>query len=156
VTVRSLTTGECALAASIFGDAIDYDAVEIRNAKWAFFQPARVTMAPMGHIHFSPKGGLYCEDFCNRSMSLQGHFIHEMTHVWQAQKMGRWYLVLMRHPWSRYDYALRPGWGLARYGLEQQAEIVRHVFLMRRGVLVPGAPPLASYDGILPFTPSMR
>ncbi len=154
MTARTLTAGERVLAGSIFGSAIDYDAVEIRNAKWAFFQPARVTMAPMGHIHFNPKGGLYCDDFCDRSLSLQSHFIHELTHVWQAQKMGRWYLVLMRHPWSRYDYALHPGWRLARYGLEQQAEIVRHVFLMRRGVHVPGAPSLASYEGILPFTPS--
>ena len=28
----------------------------------------------------------------------QGFFIHEMTHVWQAQKGGRFYLPLMRHP----------------------------------------------------------
>lgn len=153
LTARKLTGGERALAASIFGDAIDYDAVEIRNRKWAFFQPARVTMAPMGHIHFHPKGSIYCDDFCDRSLSLQALFIHEMTHVWQAQKMGRWYLVLMRHPWSRYDYTLRPGWRLERYGLEQQAEIVKHNFLLRNGAQVPGAPPLASYAGVLPFTP---
>lgn len=154
MTSRKLTSGERSLAASIFGDGINYDAIELRNLKWAFFQPARITMAPMGHIHFHPDSGLYCDDFCDRSLSLQGHFIHEMTHVWQAQKMGRWYLVLMRHPWSRYDYTLRPGWTLARYGLEQQAEIVRHVFMLRHGAHVPGAPPLASYEGILPFGPA--
>lgn len=154
MTSRKLTTGERALARSVFGDAIDYGAVELRNRKWAFFQPDRVTMAPMGHIHFAPKGGLYCADFCAQSLAMQGHFIHELTHVWQAQRRGRWYLVLMRHPWSRYDYMLRPGWALARYGLEQQAEIVRHVFMLRRGAHVPGAPPLASYDGVLPFEPA--
>jgi hypothetical protein len=78
-----------------------------------------------------------------------------MTHVWQTQTKGRWYLPLMRHPLCRYDYALKPGWPLARYGIEQQAEIVRHVFLMARGSQVPGAAPLASYAGILPFNSSI-
>src|SRR3546814_7852480 len=55
----------------------------------------------------------------------QGFFIHEMTHVWQAQTRGRWFLIIGRMPWARYDYALRPGWPLVRYGIEQQAEIVR-------------------------------
>ena len=150
---RSLTTREIALARSVFGDAIDYAKVSIRNRKWAFFQPARVTMAPMGHIHFHPRGRLYCDDFCDQALHRQGLFIHEMTHVWQAQRRGKWYLVLMRHPWSRYDYSLKPGWTLERYGLEQQAEIVKHAFLLKNGAQVPGAPPLASYDGVMPFKP---
>jgi hypothetical protein len=74
-----------------------------------------------------------------------------MTHVWQTQCKGRWYLPLMRHPLCRYDYVLRPGWTLDRYGIEQQAEIVRHVFLLREGLHFPGAPELAAYRGILPF-----
>jgi hypothetical protein len=60
----------------------------------------------------------------------------------------------MRHPFCRYDYALRPGWRLERYGLEQQAEIVKHAFLLRRGRRVRGAPPLESYETILPFKPA--
>lgn len=152
--LRGLTARERTLARSVFGDAIDYDPVRLHDRRWAFFQPRRVTMAPMGHIHFHPRGGLYCDDFCDQALQRQALFIHEMTHVWQAQTRGRWYLVLMRHPWSRYDYALRPGWTLERYGLEQQAEIVKHVFLLRHGARVPGAPPLASYDGVLPFTPA--
>ncbi len=154
MTARKLTTREVALARSMFGDAIDYARVELRNRKWAFFQPERVTMAPRGHIHFNPVGKLFCDDFCDAPLSYKALFIHEMTHVWQAQTRGSWYLVLMRHPWCRYDYALRPGWRLDRYGIEQQADIVKHVFLLRHGAKVPGAPPLASYDGVLPFTPS--
>jgi hypothetical protein len=72
-----------------------------------------------------------------------------MTHVWQHQK-GIW-LPLARHPFCRYSYTMKPGWPLHRYGLEQQAEIVRHSFLLREGAVVPGAPPLAQYCGILPF-----
>ncbi|WP_419144912.1 hypothetical protein [Novosphingobium album (ex Hu et al. 2023)] len=84
---------------------------------------------------------------------MQGLFIHEMTHVWQTQTRGRWYLPLMRHPFSRYSYALQPGWTLERYGIEQQAEIVRHVFLLSHGIAVPGAEPLTRYKGVLPFAP---
>jgi hypothetical protein len=150
---RTLTEAERALARSVFGNAIDYDAVEIRNRKWAFFQPRRTVMAPMGHLHFNPRGDLYCDDFCEAPLTLQGLFIHEMTHVWQAQTRGRWYLVLMRWPTDRYTYTLRPGWMLDRYGLEQQAEIVRHFFLLSQGHAVPGAPPIESYRALLPFDP---
>lgn len=147
---RPLTQREITLARSVFGDAIDYSKVEIRNRKWAFFQPKLVAMAPMGHIHFNPGSDLYCEDFCDAELIRQGLFIHEMTHVWQAQTRGKWYLVLMRHPFSRYDYSLVPGWPLERYGLEQQGEIVRHIFLLRNGAKVRGAPPIDHYEGILP------
>ena len=110
-------------------------------------------MAPTGHLHFHPRSALYIHDFAKAGLQAQALFLHEMTHVWQTQRKGRWFLPLARHPLCRYDYVLRPGWKLDRYGIEQQAEIVRHVFLLERGVGVPGAPPLASYRGILPFTP---
>lgn len=148
---RPLTEGEVALARTVFGDAIDYAAVGVENRKWAFFQPRNVTMAPRGNIHFHPKGGLYCNDFACTHPDAQGLFIHEMVHVWQHQQGI--FLPLKRHPFCRYDYSLKPGWRLHRYGLEQQAEIVRHVFLLRSNRVVPGAPPLDQYRGILPFEP---
>lgn len=146
---RPLTEPERALAASVFGSAIDYSRVRIHNRKWWPFQAKRVTMAPDGHIWFHPEGGLHCDDFCDRSLDAQGLFIHEMTHVWQHQK-GIW-LPLARHPFCRYDYSIKPGWPLSRYGIEQQAEIVRHAFLLREGTAVIGAPPLEQYQSILPF-----
>ena len=148
---RPLTEAERNLAASMFGGAIDYDRVRIHAAKWWPFQPRRIAMAPDGHIWFHPHGELFCDDFCGQSLGAQGMFIHEMTHVWQAQRRGRWYLPLMRHPFCRYDYAIRPGWTLEKYGIEQQAEIVRHAFLLRQGAHLRGAPPLAQYETILPF-----
>lgn len=147
---RRLTEGEAALARSVFGDAIRYDAVRIRHRKWIFFQPRRIVMAPMGHLHFHPGGEVYCDDFSAAPQVLKGLFIHEMVHVWQAQTRGRWYLVLMRHPFATYDYSLKPGWPLARYGLEQQAEIVRHYWLLTQGVTIGGAAAPESYRAILP------
>lgn len=151
---RALTRHEVTLARSVFGAAIDYNRVRIHNRKWWPFQPRGVTMAPDGDLWFHPAGGLYCDDFCASPLNIQGHFIHEMTHAWQAQRGGKWFLPLMRHPFCRYDYVIQPGKPFARYGLEQQAELVRHAFLMRQGVILPNRPPLPAYEALLPFDPA--
>ena len=144
---RSLTSGEIELARSVFGDAIDYVQVHLVRRKWWPFQPRGVVMAPTGNIHFHPDDHLWSEDFSRERLSLQGLFIHEMTHVWQSQKRGRFYLALMRHPFCRYDYKLAPGRPFSHYGLEQQAEIVRHAFLASHG----GNPPVCPPASLLPF-----
>ncbi|MFL6761736.1 MAG: vgr related protein [Sphingomicrobium sp.] len=138
---RSLTPGEVELARSIFDDAIEYSKVQMFRGKWWPFQPRRSAMAPSGDIWFHPDGGGWSEDFSNEPLSLQAFWIHEMTHVWQAQKGGRFYLPLMRHPFCHYRYELKPGKPFRRYGVEQQAEIVRHRFLADRGASVPILPP---------------
>jgi hypothetical protein len=135
----------------VFGEAIDYAKITIRRRKWFPFQPRRVTMAPRGHIHFHPLGSNYCEDFSQVPITRAGLFIHEMTHVWQTQTRGDWYLLLHRHPFCRYEYSLKPGWPLERYGIEQQAEIVRHAFLLRNGVKLAGAADPAAYDLLVDF-----
>lgn len=148
---RPLTPGEICLVGSMFGDAVDTAEVTVRRRRWFPLQPRQVAMAPCGHIHFHPAGSLYHDDFAAASLTMQGLFLHEMTHVWQAQHKGRWYLPLMRHPLCRYDYSVRAGWPLARYGLEQQAEIVRHTFLIRQGLRLPGIPEREVLESILPF-----
>lgn len=148
---RTMTQGEIALARSVYGDTIDYASVRVCNRKWAFFQPRDVVMAPRGSIHFHPGGTLYRDDFADAPVDAQGLFIHEMCHVWQHQRGV--FLPLARHPFCRYHYSFVPGWQLKRYGIEQQAEIVRHAFLLRQGAAVPGAPERALYEGLMtPFT----
>jgi len=137
---RSLTPGEIDIARSIFGDAIDYSKVQMVKGKWWPFQPPNAAMAPNGNIYFHPHAGGWSEDFSREALGRQGFFIHEMTHVWQAQRGGLLYLPLMRHPFCRYSYELKPGKPFGRYGLEQQAEIVRHRFLADRGVALDGTP----------------
>ena len=146
-----MSEGEVALARSVFGRAIDYSKVRIRRRKWFPFQPRRITMAPRGHLHFHPLGEHYCDDFSLVSPIRQGLFIHEMTHIWQTQALGEWYLLLNRHPFCRYSYSLKPGWKLEQYGIEQQAEIVRHAFLLRSGVRIAGVANAAAYDLLVDF-----
>jgi len=144
---RHLTPGEVDLVRSVFGEAIDVAGVRLIEGKWWPFQPRRTAMAPMGNIYFHPDGGGWSEDFAKEPLARQGFFIHEMTHVWQAQAKGRFYLPLMRHPFCRYDFAIEPGKPFDRYGLEQQAEIVRQRFLADRCSATGEAPPRE----ILPF-----
>jgi hypothetical protein len=144
---RSLTPGEGALVRSIFGAAIDGSRVRLIRGKWWPFHPRRAAMAPMGHIYFHPDRGGWSEDFAREPLGRQAFFIHEMTHVWQTQAKGRFYLLLMRHPFCRYDYVLRPGKPFERYGIEQQAEIVADRFLADRGARLASPPPRE----LLPF-----
>jgi hypothetical protein len=133
-TERLLTDGEVALCRPLFGAAIDYDRVRVHRRRWWRFQPRDTIMAPDGAIWCHPQGTAWREDYAGASPAMQALFVHEMTHVWQAQKGGRWYLPLIRHPFCRYDYVLTPGKPFARYGIEQQAEIVRVAFeAMARG-----------------------
>jgi hypothetical protein len=156
MAARQLTDGERRLAQSAFGDAIDYDPVRIVHGRWWPLQPRETAMSPTGNIHFHPRSSLWSDDFAGASLGLQALFIHEMTHVWQAQKRGRLYLPLMRHPFCRYDYALKPGQRFERYGLEQQGEIMRHAFLLREGARVAGAPDLDTFVGLIPFAFARR
>ena len=137
------------MARAIYRDAIDLDRVELRRRKWFPFQPRDTVMAPCGHLHFHPASPAYAEDFSRAPIGLRGLFLHELCHVWQAQRRGRFYLPLMRHPFCRYGYTLVPGRPLERYGLEQQAEIVRHAYLLREGHGVPGEPDRAAYEALL-------
>lgn len=148
---RTLTEGEIALAEAMFGSALDPSHVMIRRRKWFPLQPRTTVMAPCGHIHFHPRCSLYRDDFCAEAVPLQALFIHEMTHVWQAQTRGNWYLPLARHPFCRYHYTFVPDKPFLRYGIEQQAEIVAHAFRARLGGSVPSGAISAELEAILPF-----
>lgn len=149
MTARFLTSGERDLAQAVYGDALALDAIEIRRRTWFPFQPRDTVMAPCGHLHFHPAGTAYRDDFSQAQIGARGLFVHELCHVWQTQRRGRYVLPLMRHPFCRYGYAIEPGKPLVRYGIEQQAEIVRHGYMLREGYPLPGAAPLALYDALL-------
>jgi hypothetical protein len=127
---RPLTDGERAIAAGLFGTALDPDIARIHRAKWWPLQPRNVVMAPDGDVCFHADGGLWREDFANAPARLQALFAHELTLVWQYQ--NGIFLPLRRHPFCRYAYDIVPGCPLWRYGIEQQAMIVEHAFVARQ------------------------
>jgi len=122
--------GERAIAARMFGTAIDLDRVRIHRAKWWPFQPRNTVMAPDGDIWFHPDDGLWHDDFTEAPLRLRALLVHELTHSWQHQR--GLCLPLRRHPFCRYDYRIEPGRPLIRFGIEQQAMIVEHAFLARQ------------------------
>ncbi len=147
---RPLTAGEAALVARVFGPAIDVAPVRIHRLKWWMWQPAWVTMAPDGHLWFHPNGDQWSDDFAGEGFQLRGHFIHEMVHVWQHQRGID--LRFRRPPFARYRYLpLVPGRPFGRYGLEQQAEMVKEACWLAEGIRLAGRPPLAAYRALLPF-----
>jgi len=116
----------------MFGEALDPAPVRIHNRCWWPLQPRRIIMAPDGHLWCHPKGATWRADWSAEGPVGQAFFLHEMTHVWQWQRGIC--VFLERLPLARYRYTLVPGKPLARYGIEQQAEIVRHAHLARCGI----------------------
>lgn len=149
--VRPLTAGERVLAASVFAGALDCDPVRIVRRKWRPLQPRGTAMAPDGKIWFHPESPWLSADFSREPLGTQGLFVHELVHVWQVQRWGRWHLILLRHPLCRYRYRLAPGRPFARYGLEQQAEMVRHLFLWRHRLAPGGAAPREALEEVVRF-----
>lgn len=144
VDARPLTPGEVALAASVFGDALDVRRVTLRRAKFWMLQPVWVVMAPDGHIWFHPDGHAWSEDFSAAPLHARALFVHELVHVWQRQCGIR--LWLRRYPLARYRYRLVPGKPFARYGIEQQACIVEDAYRRRES-----GDSNAAIAGLIPF-----
>lgn len=147
--IRPLTSAERAMVGDMFGNALDPVPVRVIRRRWWWFQPRNVVMAPRGALHFHPKSDLWHPCFAQGSLAAQGLFIHEMAHVWQHQAGVN--LLLRRMPFCRYDYTLRPHASLSDYNVEQQAEIIRHAFLLRQGAQWSDAPPLRELERLIPF-----
>lgn len=126
---RRLTDGEREIAREMFGDALDFERVRIYRRRFFPFQPKSLAVAPNGRIYFHPDA--YRDDFSKESLTKRAWLVHELAHVLQHQRGMRVWLRAMFD--RRYDYRLdgRPFGG---YGVEQQASLFEHAYLMRHGV----------------------
>lgn len=156
--MRRLTSGEIALARTVFVDAIDLQRVRIVPI------PAS-TAVTLGRVILMPWNAP--RDFAAAPTHLRAWLIHELVHVWQFARSTRWTLG----SWAQvaasggygpgmpgYRYALPFDW--EALNLEQQARVVEHAFLMREGaatgVTAPsefGAPRRATLDDYAGRTP---
>lgn len=133
---RPLTPGEIALAETVFGNSIDYARVTITDGQFIGFQPKGTAMAPEGNLYMY---GCYKPDYATGDAYTQGHFIHEMTHVWQYQNKVLKPIVAavelnFRHAFNymaAYDYTLDARKDLLDYNMEQQASIVQDYFITK-------------------------
>ncbi|WP_312972636.1 type IV secretion protein Rhs [Atlantibacter sp.] len=128
-SVRELTTGEIALARTVFGSRIDYEKVKIHHDSYLPFglQDERTAMTPNGEIYFRY---WYRDDFSKSLPFLRHLFIHEMSHVWQRERgmnvIGRGLVSWM----VSYRYTL-DGRLLSEYPMEQQAQIIADNFTLQ-------------------------
>lgn len=133
---RKLNADEIALGRSIFGDEIDWPRVRVMQAPPLGFG----AMVPRGRtVVFSRWRA--CEDFSCTGLDEQGWLIHELMHIWQAQRgvflAGAKLGALGKRA---YAYRAHEGARLRDYNIERQAEIARHLFLARNGVAEAGMP----------------
>jgi hypothetical protein len=145
---RPLTTGEIALARSVFGDEIDYSRIRVHDCKWRFFMPNHRAHAPNGHVYFPPGTGCYSPDFSTASLFRRAIFIHELVHVWQHQKGAN---VIARAALNRnYDYArVFRGRPFSQLGVEAQAKMIADWYLLKHGAKILGRPSLKAYEEVL-------
>lgn len=141
---RALSAGEVALGCGVFGDALDCGRVRILQAPALPFG----AMVPLGRtIVFARWRAL--RDFADASLSEQGWFVHELTHVWQAARGTVLAAAKLGALGKRaYSYKPQAAAALSDYNIESQAEIARHLFLARAGKAEPGAPPRAWLEAI--------
>jgi hypothetical protein len=139
MVTRPLTTGEIALARTIFADSVDYTTVTVSDQKFMGipFLPEGTAMAPNGSL-FMP--GCYKDDYSREDTLWQGTFLHEMTHVWQYQNkvlnpIPTAAKLAVKHKFdyaAAYNYILDEKKDLLDYNMEQQATIVQDYFVLQQ------------------------
>ena len=144
---RALSDGEIALGRSVFNDAIPWPRIRVAQIPKLNFG----AMVPLGEaIVFSSWRA--ARDFAAVPPHEQGWFIHELTHAWQAKAGVVLSVAKLAALGSRaYLYQAKPGAQLTDYNIEQQAEIARHLFLARRGIVLKDAPPMEWLEKIWPL-----
>jgi len=130
---RRLTPGERGLAAEMFGEGLD--AARVRLMALPVWN--RAFVAGPGLIVW-PAATLPA-DFAEAPTATQAVFVHELTHVWQAQHGVALLLAKIKAGDSEasYAYDLDGGRPFAAMNIEQQAMVVEHAFLASRGGVTP-------------------
>ncbi|WP_372781132.1 hypothetical protein [Phenylobacterium sp.] len=135
LTRRRLTAAERRMGEEMFGAGLDADRVRILALPvWR-----RAFVAGPGLIVWPAAEA--AQDFGAAPLGLQATFVHELAHVWQAQRGVFLPLAKLRAGDSAasYAYDLVSGPAFSELNIEQQATVVEHAFLAARGIKAPFA-----------------
>ncbi|MFA4893057.1 hypothetical protein [Brevundimonas sp.] len=148
--IRGLTIAEKALAEQAFGAALGLAAVRFLRSPWPFDR-AFVAGRWFGRDWIVWPGRSLPPDIARAPLRLQATFIHELTHVWQAQQgvnllTGK--LKAGDRP-SSYQYPVGMDCAWGDLNIEQQAMVVEDRFRLTRGQRTPADH--AFYDRICPI-----
>jgi hypothetical protein len=133
-----LTEGEIALVKSVFGDSLSEG--DLRRVR-KYLIPEKLPDHPRtsAYAHGPRRIDFYTaryheEDYSRPKSSFNlGLFLHEMTHLWQAQRQTPFTWQYLTRP-RVYPYTLTENSKLTKFGTEQQAAIVEDYarrFLLR-------------------------
>ena len=131
---RRLAQGERALAVEMFGPALELGRIRILTIPlWnrAFVASGSLMVWPIRQAR--PDLGAP-----EVPLPVQAVFVHELTHVWQAQHGVFLPLAKIKAGDSAraYAYDLTASVPFAALNIEQQAMVVEHAFLASRGATV--------------------
>ena len=144
---RRLTAAERELCAEVFGEGLDPFRVRL------FSLPVwRRPFVPSGRLVVWPADSAMT-DFADAPLWLRSVFVHELTHVWQAQNGVFLPFAKLKAGDGRgaYAYDLDDGRGFSELNIEQQAMIVQHAYMAARGGATPYDSP--AYSRILAAWP---
>jgi type VI secretion system secreted protein VgrG len=132
---RVLTSGEIAMAKTIFKDSINYNKVKVHHGGWwLFFGFQNTAVTPNGEMYYPQSTLLYREDFSSTSRGRdKALFMHEMTHVWQYQlgyPVKQSGLTVTSKGAAAYEYTLNEGKTFSEYNMEQQGELVSDYYMI--------------------------
>lgn len=135
LSLRRLGPGERALAAEVFGLGIDPGRVRLLALPvWD-----RAFVAGPGLMVWPARSALADFASADTPLGLQATFVHELTHVWQAQN-GVGLLLAKLKAGDRaasYAYDLAGDPDFTALNIEQQAMVVEHAFVAARGGSAP-------------------
>ena len=153
--LRRLTAGERALAAEVFGPGLRTQRVRVWSCPplgWTTRRPfcAGGWLLPGFTLVVYPPAQA-AADFSAATLWDQSVFVHELTHAWQSQQGVNllWAKLRAGDSAASYAYRLTPGCRWEGFNIEQQAMMVQHDFLRRRGRAAPH--PEEAYLAVLPF-----
>ncbi len=148
--IRILTAGERALAKQAFGDSLELETIRFLRSPWPFDR-AFVAGRWFGRDWIVWPDRSLPADIAAAPLRLQATFIHELTHVWQAQQGVNLLTGKLRagdRP-SSYEYPVGMDCDWGDLNIEQQAMVVEHRFRLTRGQKTPGD--RAFYDRVCPI-----
>lgn len=125
--------GEAALSAEMFGDQLDPGVV--RLFAQPLWWPVRAFVAGPRLIVWPWRAALADFSADHVPLAVQAVFVHELTHVWQAQNGVNLLAAKLRagDGAHAYDYDLAGGPAFEAMNIEQQAMVVQHAFTAHRG-----------------------
>ncbi|HWQ85061.1 hypothetical protein [Brevundimonas sp.] len=148
--IRLLTAGERGLAREAFGAALDLDPIRFLQSPGPFDRAFVAGRWFRWDWIVWPRRTLPA-DIAATPLGLQATFIHELTHVWQAQQGVNLLTGKLRagdKP-SAYEYPTGMDCAWGDLNIEQQAMVVEHRFRRMRGQKTPAD--LAFYDRVCPI-----